>query len=100
MKAVARSLMVLGLISVLSMGVARSGGSATIWMAQAGEREELQGTEHPFPVGWVPATETGGAYVEEGATEAGALPGSVMPVEELRGTEFPFPVGFVPEGAE
>ncbi len=100
MKTAARSLMMLGLISVLLMGWAQVGGSETNWMAQAGETEELQGTEHPFPVGWIPAAEAEEPYVEQEATEAGALPESVTPADELRGTEFPFPVGFVPEGAE
>jgi len=100
MKATVRSLMMLGLISVLSMGLAQIVGAETEWMAQAGETEELRGTEFPFPVGWVSESEAGESYVGEEATETGALPGPVVPADELRGTEFPFPVGFVPEGAE
>ncbi len=100
MKTIARSLIMLGLISVALMGVAQILGAETGGMVQAGKTEELWGTEFPFPVGWVPATEAGESYVVEEATETGSLPGSAAPVEELRGTEYPFPVGFVPEGAE
>ncbi len=100
MKTIARSLMMLGLISVALMGVAQILGAETGGMVQAGKTEELRGTEFPFPVGWVPESEAGEAYVAEEAKGTGAIPGGAAPVEELRGTEFPFPVGFVPEGAE
>ncbi len=100
MKAMARSLMMLGMISVLLMGVAQIVGAETGGVVQAGETKELRGTEFPFPVGWVPESEAGDSYVAEKATETGSLPGSAVPADELRGTEFPFPVGFVPEGAE
>lgn len=105
MKTLIRSLMMLGLISLLLMGVAQIGGAETNWMAPAGEKEELRGTEFPFPVGWVPESAAPGiesrdSYISNEAVETGALPGIVMPVDELRGTEFPFPVGFVPEGRE
>ncbi len=100
MKAMVRSLMVLGLVSVLLMGLTQIVGAETGGMVQAGETEALRGTEFPFPVGWVPESELAESQVAEEPTETGALPGSAVPVEELRGTEFPFPVGFVPEGAE
>ncbi len=100
MTATVRSLLMLGLISILSMGVAQIVGAETVGTVQAGGTGELRGTEFPFPVGWVPASDAGESFVAEEARETGALPGSVVPVEELRGTEFPFPVGFVPEGAE
>jgi hypothetical protein len=100
MKSIIRSLMMLGLISVLLMGIAWAGGSETKWMAPAGEREELQGTEFPFPVGWVPGVEVDDSYVGREALDTGALPETVKPVDELKGTEFPFPVGWVPEEKE
>jgi len=105
MKAIFHSLMMLGLISLLLMGAAQTGGAETNWMMAAGETEELRGTEFPFPVGWVPESEAPGtesrdSYILHEAAETGALPGTVMPADELRGTEFPFPVGFVPEGKE
>jgi len=100
MKTIVRPLMMLGLISVLLMGVTQTGGSETIWMASAGETEELKGTEFPFPVGWVPGVEADDSYVGREAVETGALPETVKPVDELRGTEFPFPVGWVPEEKE
>ena len=100
MKTIFRSLMVLGLISVFLMGIAWAGGSETKWMAPAGEREELQGTEFPFPVGWVPGVEVDDSYVGREALDTGALPETVKPVDELKGTEFPFPVGWVPEEKE
>ena len=100
MKTVVRSLMMLGIISVLLMGIAQAGGSETKWMASAGESEELKGTEFPFPVGWAPGIEADESYVEQEAVATGALPEAVKPVDELRGTEFPFPVGWVPEEKE
>jgi len=100
MKTTFRSLMMLGLISVLLMGITQTGGSETKWMEPAEEREELQGTEFPFPVGWVPGIEAGDSYVEREAIGTEALPGTVEFAGEQRGTEFPFPVGFVPEGKE
>jgi len=100
MKTIVRSLMMLGLISVLLMGVTQTGGSETIWMASAAETEELKGTEFPFPVGWVAGVEADDSYVGREAVETGALPETVKPVDELRGTEFPFPVGWVPEEKE
>jgi hypothetical protein len=100
MKTIGRSLMMLGIISVLLMGIARAGGSETQWMAPTGEREELKGTEFPFPVGWVPGIEADDSYVGREATDTGALPETLKPVDELRGTEFPFPVGWVPEEKE
>jgi|MudIll2142460700_1097286.scaffolds.fasta_scaffold720538_1 hypothetical protein len=98
MKTIVRSLMVLGLISVLLMGVAWAGGSETKWMTPAGE--ELKGTEFPFPVGWVPGVEADDSYVGREAMETGALPETLKPVDELKGTEFPFPVGWVPDEKE
>ena len=105
MKTLLHSLMVLGFISLLLMGAAQTGGAETSWMVPAGEKEELRGTEFPFPVGWVPESAAPGiesrdSYMLNEAAETGALPGTVMPADELRGTEFPFPVGFVPEGKE
>ena len=100
MKTIVRSLMMLGLISVLLMGIAQAGGSETNWMVSAGESEELKGTEFPFPVGWVPGIEADDSYDGREAVDTGALPETVKPEDELRGTEFPFPVGFVPEGKE
>lgn len=105
MKTIFRSLLMLGLISVLLMGAAQTGGAETNWMAPAGEKEELRGTEFPFPVGWVPESKAPGAesrdsYILREPVETGALPGTVAPADELKGTEFPFPVGFVPEGRE
>lgn len=89
------SLMMLGLFFVVVTGIAQAGGPEADWMAPVGEKEELRGTEFPFPVGFVP--ETGMAeYPAEEAVETGALPVE----DELRGTEHPFPVGFVPEGRE
>ncbi len=99
MRPLLRSLMVLGSVSVLLMGMSQTVGSQTQSTAPAGEREELRGTEFPFPVGWV-AGEADESYVGREAIGAGALPEAAAPAAELRGTEFPFPVGFVPEGQE
>lgn len=92
MKKVFVSLMMLGLFFVVLTGITQAGGSEMNWMAPGGEKEELRGTEFPFPVGFVPETMMTEVQTPE-ALETGALPVA----EELRGTEFPFPVGFVPE---
>jgi hypothetical protein len=86
------SLMMLGLFFVVLTGITQAGGSEMSWTLPGGEKEELRGTEFPFPVGFVPETRMTG-YPAAEALETGALPVE----EELRGTEFPFPVGFVPE---
>jgi hypothetical protein len=100
MKTIVRSLTMLGIISILLMGISQAGGSEPIWMAPAGGSEELRGTEFPFPVGWVPGIEADDSYDGREAVDTGALPETVKPVEELKGTEFPFPVGWVPEEKE
>jgi hypothetical protein len=86
------SLMMLGLFSVLLTGMTQAGDTEKDWMVSGGEKEELRGTEYPFPVGFVPETEMT-EYQASEALETGTLPAE----EELRGTEYPFPVGFVPE---
>ena len=100
MKTIVRSLMMLGIISVLLMEVAQAGGTETKWMTPSGESEEMKGTEFPFPVGWVPGIEDDDSKLGREAVETGALPETVKPVEELKGEEFPFPVGWVPEEKE
>lgn len=86
------SLMMLGLFLVVSGGIARTGGSELNWMAPGLEKEELRGTEFPFPVGFVPESMMSEYGIQE-PVETGVLPAE----EELRGTELPFPVGFIPE---
>jgi hypothetical protein len=53
-KTVIVSLMMLGLVFVVSAGIAQGGGPETNWMVPEGETVELRGTEFPFPVGFVP----------------------------------------------
>lgn len=89
------SLLLLGLVFVVSAGITQAGGPESEWMVPEGEMVELRGTEFPFPVGFEPETEMT-EYQAEEALGTGALPVE----DELRGTELPFPVGFVPEVKE
>ncbi|HEY7586274.1 MAG TPA: hypothetical protein VH866_07185 [Candidatus Deferrimicrobiaceae bacterium] len=85
------SLMTLGSLLFASTGMIRTAGSELNSMAPGWEKEELRGTEFPFPVGFVPESMMTEYGIQE-PVETGVLPAE----EELRGTEFPFPVGFVP----